>query len=314
MEGEELTVDGVRYVSSRLASDISGYAQDYIGQLCRDGKLDSRRVGRSWYIRKGSLLSYIGDSMEAAFVAQDVRDTQAKSIDLSTNPMNAEEKEPEIVDVSVDESPDATYAEEHAPRTDVGDKTQVSYTNEREEEHMFRGLLVPMLGVSIVAIVLVLVGLMIDGSEKLSLNKVHSPYNGAAQMASAFGDAEVPVDPPEHMAYSKIPFFMAGYAMLTSYADTVEDQYEDRGGVLGVLSTTTSGYVSDTINNSGIIVTPSQGAAKDRLLISEIQNSFSDEVIVTPSADGGAGIIKPIFKNKRGEDYLYILVPLEESQ
>ncbi|MDO8510198.1 MAG: hypothetical protein Q7S15_01055, partial [bacterium] len=52
---EELFFEGKRYISSRRAAQISGYVQDYIGQMCRRGELDARMVGRNWYISEDSL-------------------------------------------------------------------------------------------------------------------------------------------------------------------------------------------------------------------------------------------------------------------
>lgn len=52
---DELTIDGKVYVSSKRAAALSGYAKDYIGQLCREGRVDSKLVGRSWYVYEPSI-------------------------------------------------------------------------------------------------------------------------------------------------------------------------------------------------------------------------------------------------------------------
>lgn len=52
---EELTIGGKQYISSRRAAKLSGYAKDYIGQLCRGGVLPATMVGRSWYIEEDAL-------------------------------------------------------------------------------------------------------------------------------------------------------------------------------------------------------------------------------------------------------------------
>jgi len=52
----ELLIKGKKYISSKRASELTGYAKDYIGQLVRMGKLPAQRVGRSWYVEEGSLL------------------------------------------------------------------------------------------------------------------------------------------------------------------------------------------------------------------------------------------------------------------
>lgn len=52
---DELQIDGKTYVSSKQAAKITGYAKDYVGQLCREGHLDARMVGRSWYVLEESI-------------------------------------------------------------------------------------------------------------------------------------------------------------------------------------------------------------------------------------------------------------------
>jgi len=55
---DELTIDAEQYISSKRASDLSGYEQDYIGQLCRGGNIKARRVGGLWYVSADSLVKY----------------------------------------------------------------------------------------------------------------------------------------------------------------------------------------------------------------------------------------------------------------
>ena len=55
---QEIEVGGVSYVSSKRAAHISGYAQDYIGQLCRSGLIQAQRIGGLWYLTLDSLYQY----------------------------------------------------------------------------------------------------------------------------------------------------------------------------------------------------------------------------------------------------------------
>ena len=55
---DELTIEGKSYVSSKRASDLSAYTQDYIGQLARAGYIDVQRIGGLWYVSMTSLLEY----------------------------------------------------------------------------------------------------------------------------------------------------------------------------------------------------------------------------------------------------------------
>lgn len=61
--------------------------------------------------------------------------------------------------------------------------------------------------------------------------------------------------------------------------------------------------------NKGMVVVPS--TEKDELLKEKIKMSFSDEVKVEPT-DDSSGIIIPIFREKEGDKYFYIMVPVKK--
>ncbi len=47
---EEIDIEGKKYISTKQASEMTGYAKDYVGQLCREGRVPARQIGRSWYV------------------------------------------------------------------------------------------------------------------------------------------------------------------------------------------------------------------------------------------------------------------------
>lgn len=53
-----VSFDGKEYISANRASQITGYNQDYIGQLARSGKIISRQVGNRWYLDNVALLAH----------------------------------------------------------------------------------------------------------------------------------------------------------------------------------------------------------------------------------------------------------------
>ncbi|MDR3571056.1 MAG: hypothetical protein P4L81_02565 [Candidatus Pacebacteria bacterium] len=55
---EEMQIEGKPYISSKRAAELSGYAQDYIGQLARKTLIDARRIGGLWYVSMDSLEDY----------------------------------------------------------------------------------------------------------------------------------------------------------------------------------------------------------------------------------------------------------------
>ncbi len=52
---DELTLNGEKYISSKRAAKTTGYTKDYVGQLCREGKIIAQLVGRNWYVSEASI-------------------------------------------------------------------------------------------------------------------------------------------------------------------------------------------------------------------------------------------------------------------
>ena len=55
---QEIDLGGTIYVSSKRAAEITGYTQDYIGQLARAGSITAQRVSGLWYVVEESLRNY----------------------------------------------------------------------------------------------------------------------------------------------------------------------------------------------------------------------------------------------------------------
>lgn len=55
---ETLVLDGKSYVKASKAARDLGYATDYVGQLCRSGKVTAHLIGRTWYVNPDELSSH----------------------------------------------------------------------------------------------------------------------------------------------------------------------------------------------------------------------------------------------------------------
>lgn len=55
---DQINLDGKEYTSSKRAAQLSGYTQDYVGQLARSAQIDAQRVNGLWYVFMDSLLGY----------------------------------------------------------------------------------------------------------------------------------------------------------------------------------------------------------------------------------------------------------------
>lgn len=52
---DEISVKGKKYLKAKLIARELGYTSDYVGQLCRGGKVDAELVGRTWYVDPDSI-------------------------------------------------------------------------------------------------------------------------------------------------------------------------------------------------------------------------------------------------------------------
>lgn len=62
----ELTIGDKVYISSKRAAEITGYAKDYVGQLCREGRVEATLVGRNWYVLESSIRAHRFGADESA--------------------------------------------------------------------------------------------------------------------------------------------------------------------------------------------------------------------------------------------------------
>ena|GEM_PF-1664351 len=47
------------FITLKEAANLSGYHQDYLGQLIRSGKISGRRVGKEWLVTRNTLAKYM---------------------------------------------------------------------------------------------------------------------------------------------------------------------------------------------------------------------------------------------------------------
>jgi len=99
----ELIIDGQVYVPSRRAAEITGYAKDYIGQLCREGRVEAKLVGRSWYVLETSLREHRFGSEGSVAVPEATGGAsidlvkESQTTDTWESPSYTAEEVPEIV-------------------------------------------------------------------------------------------------------------------------------------------------------------------------------------------------------------------------
>lgn len=79
-----VSFDGRDYVSAQRAAKLTGYNQDYVGQLARSEKILSRQIGNRWFVDREGIVEHkrYNDALLAA--------VQAESVGLSRTASNEE--------------------------------------------------------------------------------------------------------------------------------------------------------------------------------------------------------------------------------
>ena len=116
---DELVIGEKKYVSSKKAAKLTGYAKDYVGQLCREGRVPARLVGRSWYVLESAIQDHrFGNPTESA---------TEKAKDAPTVEKSWQSPRYEAVDAEVLPSVNRlreSEAAEQAPESGDGELTQ----------------------------------------------------------------------------------------------------------------------------------------------------------------------------------------------
>lgn len=86
---DELVIGEKKYISSKKAAELTGYAKDYIGQLCREGRVEARLVGRSWYVLESSISEHRFGKQE-----EEIKEPEAEESEV---PENSDWKSPRYV-------------------------------------------------------------------------------------------------------------------------------------------------------------------------------------------------------------------------
>ena len=113
---DEITIDEKKYISSKRAAKITGYAKDYVGQLCREGRVPARLIGRNWYVLESAIQDHrFGDSeiqSEETVLEAPRYETAPEEIFPSVNRLRTEELSEEPLEEDQKEEDPSTPSQE----------------------------------------------------------------------------------------------------------------------------------------------------------------------------------------------------------
>lgn len=98
MDSILITTQFPHRISLSQAAQISGYHQDYLGQLCRLGKLRASKIGRNWYTTQSEIQSLISNP-EASNIEEFIqpqRSSEEVNIDAIQAPTEAISEAPMV--------------------------------------------------------------------------------------------------------------------------------------------------------------------------------------------------------------------------
>ena len=240
MNGEFIR-EGVEYLSSRKAQEVSGLSWDALMDLVDYGDVEARQVGHLSYIKKRSLLKYI-------------KTTQSNSDVMVFHP---------------------AYALWLIPAVLI----------------LFMGLYIMFSSFAGSKAVL-----------SMNLSSVIAPFTSVVnQKAETDGSYTIGKSIGGGMAN----IFFSYADMGSKIGEVLSD------GAQEDMSAQVPNITTSSDSDNGVVLVPTQGIETDAKVISNIKNSFSDEVSVIPNYDGVSGVIRPIFKEGPGKDFIYVIVPVD---
>lgn len=312
---------GRNFISSKRASEISDYASDYIGQLCRAGKLECQRVGHVWFLTEESLRAHMtkvwsadnlrsrADNLKKRFI----KDGQTTGGSTGDGKSRITSKQASLMSgyaadyigqlcragkldavmvgktwMVVEES-----LKEHLEKIR---QEELQKIEEKKRENQIK-LVESRLRERAIEVTEVQVRENISTSASTSPISVN-PYNSLLRNAIT-------------TIASVIVIVMVGSMAVMRIAGS------DNGAVRQPLVASVYNAaisVNDFMTGRGMAVAPTTGDQnRDVAMQTAIKDSFSDQVNIAADKSGTAGVITPVFKKTNGKEFMYVMVPVKDA-
>lgn len=326
----ELFFEGKKYISGSRASQLTGYNSDYIGQLCRRGLLDCRRVGRAWFVNEDSLKNHEVNASKSI-----------RGKILIHTPATAT---PNITPVQLEKTENRTSVQlPHIARFEPknnnyafrpSDYSGNDFTDYLEESQIIKRKLFNELAVGVTILIFLISGVS-NVSILARLANFRSTSIGERvisyeqKFANTFNAVVVLKERTEDsIAYTANVFESTGevvgertyqyvYGIGKSILEIENLALKATRNIRLALRSQSEQTSGDTVKSQqvGMVVVPSAENSQLNAQVKEyVKRSFSDETKILPDESGSSGVIKPIFKSKTNQEYLYVVVPLQEPR
>nr|MBP9840705.1 helix-turn-helix domain-containing protein [Candidatus Paceibacterota bacterium] len=82
-----VTAPANEFITTRAASERSGYSADYLAKLAREGKIRGEQIGRQWFVHEGTLTAFIESADERkAEIARELARERVRDLHEASRP------------------------------------------------------------------------------------------------------------------------------------------------------------------------------------------------------------------------------------
>lgn len=317
---DNLILQDKNYISAKRASIVFGYTSDYVGQLCRLGKLECKMIGRSWFVSEESVIKHreavaldLNSKKEDDFKLNSVQafDTNlvfTVSLLLLQAPAQAPKSESVlfISPVFISEVPKVSYVSpisvSSVSSPSISESQILTPSNSSviasdikfKISNDFKKLtLVSTLFVLAFVLIFQTFVFVAEPNKSNTVTSTASVISVAKEITSELVKA-----------FSMIPYFASNLFDHGSIYDKEKLAEVEKPPP----ESSTSGQFG------GVAIVPSSETVQgDELIKKRIRDSFSDEVEIRPDASGTAGVITPVFRKVKGNDFVYVMVPVNNQ-
>ena len=343
MKKDSLVIDEKIYISSRRASEIAVYSKDYVGQLCREGKLVCKRINRLWWVEENSIRKHVAEAMKSNHTS--FRSVDAVSVQpsgsvqssgsvqpsrfIKSSRINPSTKSSDVVIAAgvaknishlanggiVTEPTLAIIGESGleavVPLSGSGIRAAVESVV-TDKNSRSRPVMYALFPRRIFAVGFVLALVLVFGTAVVSVSVWNGSKNSAPELSGSVSAS----------VWDGLNGFLNNIASVLVQRSLSSLGIRQKGSskitaLNNSSSNANNGPTESAVDlsspHAGLVVVPSQGSSTNAKLAQTITNSFSDNVTVTPAANGTEGLITPQFRTVNGHDFLYVLVPVKTA-
>jgi hypothetical protein len=340
---DSLILQDKNYISARRVHELFGYTSDYVGQLCRAGKLDAKMIGRAWFVTMKSVIDYQAHLDEIAKTK--VKDRKKTAKKLYRRSLGEAELSKEISSLSESREVEENVKEEVKSIESVIQASEAPII-EKEFAPINSHIDIPFIPVVnttyIEEIEEEVLPITPEVREEESIvTPIHISVEESEEIPVYVEEVPVSIPSPyiSKKAFAKISIasgiFVCALVLVLSTgvfsnkalvgSASVSDGFgsrivafitnlfhKDRVIVQSEPNATEAVVKKDIPFNGMAVVPATDSDVQNEIIKQKIRESFSDDVMVRPDQDGSSGVITPVFRKTNGDDFLYVLVPVNQ--